>query len=103
LQFAAICAQVLGCLLIAACANVLKTLAAKLLATTFHRQAHFDKMQDALSKVCCHAAALAGDNCSDTKVSSLVLWCSSTHTSVTASPKHHAGIAGHTVALKFSH
>jgi hypothetical protein len=42
---------VLGCLLIAACANVLKTLAAKLLATTFHRQAHFDKMQDALSKV----------------------------------------------------
>lgn len=43
--------QVLVCLVIAACANVLKTLAAKLLATSFHRQAHFDKMQDALSKV----------------------------------------------------
>lgn len=44
-------AQALVCVLIGAGANVLKTLAAKLLATSFHRQAHFDKMQDALSKV----------------------------------------------------
>lgn len=43
--------QVLVCILIGAGASVLKTLAAKLLATSFHRQAHFDKMQDALSKV----------------------------------------------------
>lgn len=43
--------QVLVCLVIGAAANVLKTLAAKLLAASFHRQAHFDKMQDALSKV----------------------------------------------------
>lgn len=42
--------KVLVCLVIAAGANVLKTLAAKLLAMSFHRQAHFDKMQDALSK-----------------------------------------------------
>ncbi len=43
--------QVLVCFVIGAAANVLKTLAAKLMATQFHRQAHFDKMQDALSKV----------------------------------------------------
>jgi hypothetical protein len=63
LQPATVCMQVLGCLLIAACANVLKTLAAKLLATTFHRQAHFDKMQDALSKVGRPADELADQSC----------------------------------------
>ena len=34
-------------------ANLLKTLAAKLMATSFHTEAHFHKMQEALQKVCC--------------------------------------------------
>lgn len=41
------------CVVIFTVATVAKTLAAKLAASSFHRQAHFDKMQDALSKVGC--------------------------------------------------
>ena len=33
-------------------ANLLKTLAAKVMATSFHTEAHFQKMQEALQKVC---------------------------------------------------
>lgn len=39
------------CLALFAAGNVLKTLLAKLLASHVHRQAFFDKMQDALQKV----------------------------------------------------
>eukprot|EP00208_Stichococcus_sp_RCC1054_P005886 CAMPEP_0206144266 /NCGR_PEP_ID=MMETSP1473-20131121/23556_1 /ASSEMBLY_ACC=CAM_ASM_001109 /TAXON_ID=1461547 /ORGANISM="Stichococcus sp, Strain RCC1054" /LENGTH=1146 /DNA_ID=CAMNT_0053540037 /DNA_START=541 /DNA_END=3978 /DNA_ORIENTATION=- len=42
--------KVLVCVVIFTSATVAKTLAAKLAASSFHRQAHFDKMQDALSK-----------------------------------------------------
>ncbi|KAK9815600.1 hypothetical protein WJX72_006571 [[Myrmecia] bisecta] len=42
--------KVLGCLVLFTFGNVLKTLAAKMLATHFHKQAHFEKMQDALKK-----------------------------------------------------
>ena len=38
------------CLALGSSANVIKTLLAKLLASQFHRRAHFDKMQDALQK-----------------------------------------------------
>ena len=44
-------ARLLGCLTLFFLANVLKTLAAKLLATSFHTEAHFQKMQEALEKV----------------------------------------------------
>lgn len=40
-----------GCILLACSANVLKTLAAKLMSNHFYRDSYFDKMQDALCKV----------------------------------------------------
>ena len=43
--------RLLICLALFAGGNVLKTLMAKLLASHVHRQAFFDKMQDALQKV----------------------------------------------------
>ncbi|KAK9902061.1 hypothetical protein WJX75_002988 [Coccomyxa subellipsoidea] len=39
-----------GCILLACSANVLKTLAAKLMSNHFYRDSYFDKMQDALCK-----------------------------------------------------
>ena len=46
-----LCVKLMACCTIGAVANVLKTLIAKLMATSFHKRAHFDKIQDALSKV----------------------------------------------------
>ena len=46
-----VCVKVLACCTIAALAHLLKTLLAKLMASSFHKRAHFDKIQDALSKV----------------------------------------------------
>lgn len=43
--------KLLVCGMIAACAHLLKTLLAKLMASNFHKRAHFDKIQDALNKV----------------------------------------------------
>ena len=52
-------ARLLGCLLLFFFANVLKTLVAKIMASHFHKEAHFEKMQEALQKVgaplCCAA------------------------------------------------
>ena len=45
-------ARLLGCLLLFFFANVLKTLVAKIMASHFHKEAHFEKMQEALQKVC---------------------------------------------------
>ena len=45
-------ARLLGCLLLFFFANVLKTLVAKVMASHFHKEAHFEKMQEALQKVC---------------------------------------------------
>lgn len=47
--------KLLICSALFAAGNVLKTLLAKLLASHVHRQAFFDKMQDALQKVSCLA------------------------------------------------
>ena len=44
-------ARLLGCLLLFFFANVLKTLVAKIMASHFHKEAHFEKMQEALQKV----------------------------------------------------
>ena len=44
-------ARALGCLTLFFFANLLKTLAAKIMATSFHTEAHFQKMQEALQKV----------------------------------------------------
>lgn len=44
--------RALGCLSLFFFANVLKALAAKLMATSFHTETHFRKMQEALEKVC---------------------------------------------------
>ncbi|KAL0029403.1 hypothetical protein WJX77_004930 [Trebouxia sp. C0004] len=43
-------ARLLGCLLLFFFANVLKTLVAKIMASHFHKEAHFEKMQEALLK-----------------------------------------------------
>ena len=43
--------RVLGCLSLFFLANVLKCLCAKVLATSFHQESHFKKMQEALQKV----------------------------------------------------
>ena len=43
--------QVLICIVLAASADLLKVLCAKMMASHFHRKAHFDKMQDAINKV----------------------------------------------------
>ncbi|KAL0039998.1 hypothetical protein WJX79_001782 [Trebouxia sp. C0005] len=43
-------ARLLGCLLLFFFANVLKTLVAKIMASHFHKEAHFEKMQEALQK-----------------------------------------------------
>ncbi|KAL3133145.1 hypothetical protein ABBQ38_007040 [Trebouxia sp. C0009 RCD-2024] len=42
--------KILICLILCSVADVAKTLLAKLLSSHFHKRAHFDKMQDALSK-----------------------------------------------------
>lgn len=39
------------CLVLFTVANVLKTLLTKIVASNFHRRAHFQKMEDALNKV----------------------------------------------------
>lgn len=44
-------ARLMGCLLLFFFANVLKTLMAKIMASHFHKEAHFEKMQEALHKV----------------------------------------------------
>ena len=44
--------KALVCLALFCATDLLKTLAAKSLARTFHKEAHFAKMQDALEKVC---------------------------------------------------
>ena len=44
-------ARLMGCLLLFFFANVLKTLIAKIMASHFHKEAHFEKMQEALQKV----------------------------------------------------
>ena len=44
-------ARILGCFSLFFFANVLKALAAKLMATSFHQETHFKKMQEALQKV----------------------------------------------------
>ena len=43
-------ARALGCLVLFFFANLLKTLGAKIMATSFHTEAHFKKMQEALQK-----------------------------------------------------
>lgn len=43
--------RIMGCLLLLSCANVLKTLIAKILSCHFYCSGYFDKMQDALRKV----------------------------------------------------
>lgn len=43
--------RLLGCMLLFFFANVLKTLVAKIMASHFHKEAHFEKMQEALQKV----------------------------------------------------
>lgn len=48
--------RLLGCLLLFTFANVLKTLLAKIMASHFHKEAHFEKMQEALQKVSPHVA-----------------------------------------------
>lgn len=50
--------KLLICLILFSVANVVKTLLAKLLSSHFHKRAHFDKMQDALTKVVCLSTAL---------------------------------------------
>lgn len=50
-----------GCILLACSANVLKTLAAKLMSNHFYRDSYFDKMQDALCKVSCHGKQGLGE------------------------------------------
>ena len=47
-----ILAKVLGCLSLFFFGNVLKTFAAKAMSSHFHKEAHFEKMQEALVKVC---------------------------------------------------
>ena len=44
-------AQFLGCLLIFTFANVMATLLSKALASHFHKETHFDKMQQAIRNV----------------------------------------------------
>ena len=44
-------ARLLGCLLLFFFANVLKTFLAKIMASHFHKEAHFEKMHQALQKV----------------------------------------------------
>ena len=46
-----ILAKVLGCLSLFFFGNVLKTFAAKAMSSHFHKEAHFEKMQEALVKV----------------------------------------------------
>ena len=53
-------ARALGCIVLFFFANLLKTLAAKVMATSFHTEAHFAKMQEALQKVCMPASAPDG-------------------------------------------
>ena len=43
--------KLLICCVLGACAHLLKTLLAKLMASNFHKRAHLDKIQDALNKV----------------------------------------------------
>ena len=50
--------RLLGCLLLFTFANVLKTLLAKIMASHFHKEAHFEKMQEALQKVGDHSLFL---------------------------------------------
>ena len=52
-------ARLLGCLLLFFFANVLKTLVAKIMASHFHKEAHFEKMQEALQKVSSKALCIA--------------------------------------------
>ena len=65
-------ARVLGCFSLFFFANVLKALAAKLMATSFHQETHFKKMQEALRKVSsttgadCVSAYLIQLDCSQT-------------------------------------
>lgn len=51
--------QVIACLILFTCVSVIKTLAAKLLASHFHSTTHFTKMNQAIKKVsawtCCSA------------------------------------------------
>ena len=49
--------RLLGCMLLCSFANVLKTLIAKILSCQFYCTGYFDKMQDALRKVCCPSVA----------------------------------------------
>ena len=51
-------ARLLGCLLLFCFANVLKTLVAKIMASHFHKEAHFEKMQEALQKVGLYGVSL---------------------------------------------
>ena len=51
--------KLLGCILLACSANVLKTLCAKLLSNHFYQDSYFEKMQDALCKVSSHPLILA--------------------------------------------
>ncbi len=44
--------QFLGCWIIFCAANVVKALLAKKMASHFHKQTHFQKMRDAIKKVC---------------------------------------------------
>lgn len=46
--------RIMGCLLLLSVANVAKTLIAKILSCHFYCSGYFDKMQDALRKVCCY-------------------------------------------------
>ena len=43
--------QVFGCAIIYCLANVVKAVLAKRMASHFHREAHFQKMRDAIKKV----------------------------------------------------
>ena len=50
--------QVLICIVLAASADLLKVLCAKMMASHFHRKAHFEKMQDAINKASRHVRYL---------------------------------------------
>ena len=64
--------KALVCLALFCGTDLLKTLAAKSLARTFHKEAHFAKMQDALEKVLPKPRSLA-PACACTWVEPLIL------------------------------
>ena len=79
--------KALVCLALFCATDLLKTLAAKSLARTFHKEAHFVKMQDALEKVwalgtacvCMHMHPLAAEVLASRRPST-TMQCTMAHT-----------------------